>query len=258
MSDRDRKRLWGKAASSCCVCRRELVETAHHPDDRETLVGDEAHIVSPVLNGPRGVAAVPGIDIDGYFNRILLCKHHHRVVDEQVHEFTVEKLYTLKRKHEEWVRRTLHTVPMDEPFGLRPKFPGTGMMLPRLRTGADAWHVAVGSSFYLLNPVNEDEASPEACDIADDFLTSLRDYAEIHDAITDRGFGAVREAQRDLRSDLDHLTQSQLVAFGAQREMLVTGAKPWPARMAVVVIRPEAEVECEDALPVIFGAGPPA
>jgi hypothetical protein len=129
--------------------------------------------------------------------------------------------------------------------------------LPRLRTGADAWHAAIGSSFYLLDPINEDEASPEACDVADEFLTSLRDYAEIHDAITDRGFGAVREAQRDLRSDLDHLTQSQLVAFGAQREMLVSGAsqKPWPARMTVVVIRPEAEVECEDAIPVIFAAG---
>lgn len=177
-----------------------------------------------------------------------------RIVDEQVHEFTVEKLRELKSQHERWVRRTLHTVPVDEPIGLRPKFPGRGMLLPRLRTGADAWHTAIGSSLYLLDPVKEDEASPEACDIADEFLTSLRDYAEIHDAITDRGFGAIREAQRDLRSDLDHLGELQLVAFGAQREMLITGTgqTPWPAKMAVVVIRPQTEVENEESLPVIF------
>jgi len=128
------------------------------------------------------------------------------------------------------------------------------MLLPRLRTGEDAWHAAIGSSFYLLDPVKEDEASPEARDVADGFLTSLRDYAEIHDAITDRGFGAIREVQRDLRSELDQLAESQLAAFGAQQEMLVTGAgrTPWPARMAVVVIRPHDEVENEESLPVIF------
>ncbi|WP_422743603.1 hypothetical protein ACN27E_18350 [Mycobacterium sp. WMMD1722] len=220
-------------------------------------MGDEAHIISPSKNGPRGGVDLPDIDIDGYANRILLCKRHHQIIDEQVHEFTVEKLRAMKAKHEEWIRRMLHTIHAEEPIGLRPRFPSCGMLLPRLRTGADAWNAAIESSFYMLNPIDEDEASPEACDAADDFLTSLRGYAEIHDAISDRGFGAVREAQRDLRNSLDHLAQLQLVAFGAQREMLVTGAgrEPWPARMAVVVVRPQADLGDDESLPVVF-AGP--
>lgn len=254
MTDRDRKRLWGQAGAACGICRKELVEPADHPDDREALVGDEAHIISESPNGPRGRAAVPGIDFDGYYNRILLCKVDHRIVDEQPHEYTVEKLRELKSEHEQWVRRCLHAVPEDDPIGLRPKSPSRGMVLPRLRTGKDAWHTAIGSSFYLLDSVGEDEASAEACDVADGFLTSLRDYAEIHDAITDGGFRAIREAQRDLRKDLDELCSLGLVAFGAQREMLITGLgrAPTPARMAVVVIRPQAEVGDEDALPVVF------
>ena len=79
-------------------------------------------------------------------------------------------------------------------------------------------------------------------------------YGEIHDAITDRGFEAIREAQRDLRKDLDELANLGLVAFGAQREMLITGGgkTPTPATMAVVVIRPQAEVDDDDGLPVAF------
>ena len=59
MSSRDRKRLWGRQPRRCCVCRRELVGAAAHPDDREALVGDEAHIVSPARNGPRATLPLP-------------------------------------------------------------------------------------------------------------------------------------------------------------------------------------------------------
>lgn len=259
ITDRDRKKLWGPAAT-CSICRKVLVHPADHPDDREALVGEEAHIISRSPNGPRGTAAVPGMDFDGYDNFILLCRVDHRLIDEQVHEYTVEKLRELKSRHEQWVRERLRVVPEESvstPIGLRPKFPGRGMVLPRLKTGKEAWNAAIGSSFYLLDSVGEDEASIDACDAADGFLTSLRDYAEIHDAITDRGFEAIREAQRDLRKDLDQLASHGLVAFGAQRDMLITGGggTPTPATMAVVVIRPQAEVEDDEhGLPVVFPA----
>jgi len=256
MTGRDRKRLWGQAAATCSMCRKELVELADHDDDREALVGDEAHIISELSSGPRGDAAYADIDFDSYDNRILLCTIDHRIVDEQVHEYSVQKLHELKSKHEQWVRRCLRTLPDDDPPGLRPKFTGRGMVLPRLRTGRDAWDAAIGSSFYLLDSIGEDEASTEACDIADGFLTNLRDCVEIHDAITDRGFAAIRDAQRELRKDLDELGNLGLAAFGAQREMLITGLgrNPAPATMAVVVVRPQTEVNDKDTLPIIFSA----
>jgi hypothetical protein len=259
MTDHDRKKLWGLAAGTCSICRKGLVHTAEHPDDHDALVGEEAHIISESRNGPRGSASVPGMDFDGYYNRILLCRIDHRIVDQQPHMYTVDKLRAIRSQHEQWVHETLHTipdVPAGTPPGVRLKHSRMGMVLPRLRSGKDAWHAAVGSSFYLLDPVEEDEASTEACDTADAFLTNLRDYAELHDVITDRGFESVREAQRDLRGRLDDLADQGLAAFGAQRDMLITGgsAAPTPCTMAVVVIRPQTEVGDNNELPIVFPA----
>ena len=202
------------------------------------------------------------MDFDGYYNRILLCRIDHRIVDEQPHKYTVERLRGIKSDHEQWVRGRLHEVSAEAggaPIGLKPRHPGRGMILPRLRTGKDAWLAAIGSAFFLLEPVEEDAASVEACDAADSFLSNLKDYAEISDVITDRGFESIREAQRDLRRGLDELSSHGLVAFGAQRDMLITGGGRTPSQctMAVVVIRPEAEVGDEDELPVAFPATRP-
>jgi hypothetical protein len=202
------------------------------------------------------------MDFDGYYNRILLCRIDHRIVDDQPYQYTVEKLRGIKSRHEQWVRDRLHEVSAeagDAPIGLKPRHPGRGMVLPRLRTGKDAWLAAIGSAFYLLEPVEEDAASMEACDAADSFLTNLKDYAEMSDVITDQGFESIREAQRDLRRRLDDVASHGLVAFGAQRNMLITGgvAPPSPCTMAVVIIRPEAEVGDDDELPVAFPSTQP-
>ena len=47
------KMLWGRAASRCAFCRRELVMDASQTDD-ESLVGDACHIVAQSAGGPRG------------------------------------------------------------------------------------------------------------------------------------------------------------------------------------------------------------
>ncbi|WP_319448959.1 MULTISPECIES: hypothetical protein [unclassified Mycobacterium] len=259
MTDHDRKKLWGQAAATCSICRKALVQPAEHPDDRDALLGEEAHIISASRSGPRGSASVPGMRFDGYYNRILLCRIHHRIVDEQPRKYTVEKLRAIRSHHEQWVRDRLHVMPDESastPVGVRLKHPGFGMVLPRLRTGKDAWHSVIGSSFYLLDPVDEDDASIDACNVADKFLTNLKDYGEFHDAITDRGFESIREAQRDLREGLDELSSHGLATFGAQRDMLITGgsASPTPCTMAVAVIRPLTEVGDEHELPIVFPA----
>jgi hypothetical protein len=244
------------------MCRKPLVEATEHPADRDAILGEEAHIISESRKGPRGTALVPGMDFDTYYNRILLCRNDHRIVDERPHEYTVEKLRGIKSRHEQWVRERLHVLPDESkstPIGLKHKHPDRGMVLPSLKTGKSAWLAAVGSSFYLIESVDEDEASTEACDAADRFLTTLRDCAEISDAITDRGFESIREAQRDLREGLDELASHDLAVFGAQRDMFVTGggAPPSPCTMAVVIVRPRAEVGDEDLLPVAFPTKPP-
>lgn len=100
--------LWGRAASRCSFpeCRKDLVVDAQDADT-SSLVGEAAHIVAEQSNGPRGQSKLPLEQRNNYKNLILLCRNHHKQVDDQVNDFTVEKLLSIKSAHENWVRSSL-------------------------------------------------------------------------------------------------------------------------------------------------------
>lgn len=54
--------------------------------DREAIVGQECHVVSPAASGPRRAAAPPG-GYDCLDNLLLLCGVCHRIVDTQPASF---------------------------------------------------------------------------------------------------------------------------------------------------------------------------
>jgi hypothetical protein len=104
--------LWGRAASRCSIpdCRRELVLDPSSIDD-PSLVGEIAHIVAEEKNGPRGESDLSCDQRNKYDNLILLCNVHHKQVDDQPAQFTVQELKRLKLSHEAWVRSSLHLDP---------------------------------------------------------------------------------------------------------------------------------------------------
>ncbi len=97
--------LWGRAAACCSFpgCNHDLVMDATETDD-ESLVGDIAHIVAESEDGPRGKSDVGPEERNEYPNLILLCKIHHKLVDDQPSTYTVEKLHEFKRAHEGKIR----------------------------------------------------------------------------------------------------------------------------------------------------------
>lgn len=255
ITDRDRKRLWGRAAGTCAVCQQKLFHEAEVLQDREALTGEEAHIHAQSPDGPRPYTGSEPFDLDGYDNRILLCRVHHRVVDEQTAKYTVEELHKIKSAHEHWVSTRLHEI-TPAPIRLKAVKPGRGepVHLTAIRTGKAAWDVVVGCGLYHHEPLAEDEASEEACDVAAEFLTDLQDVANLSDAISDNGFNAVRDAQRSLRDDLKELDAHGLVAFGGQRQLMITGGigQDMPVKMSIVVIRPKDLVDDLSPLIVVF------
>ncbi len=58
-------------------------------------------------DGPRGKSSLPLRSRNKYDNLILLCKNHHKQVDDQLRQFTVERLHSIKSAHEAWVRSSL-------------------------------------------------------------------------------------------------------------------------------------------------------
>src|SRR5262245_37722206 len=105
ISDKTRKTLWGRSGNSCAMCRTELVaEKNEH--DRNLNIGDECHIISSKQNGPRHDSNYKN-DFDEYDNLILLCKNHHKTIDELWETYTVALLKTIKANHEKWVKDAL-------------------------------------------------------------------------------------------------------------------------------------------------------
>jgi len=100
--------LWGRAGGRCSFdgCGRELIEDATATDD-ESLIGEIAHIVAESQDGPRGVSPLSPEQRDKYANLILLCREHHKIVDDQENTYAVDLLTALKVAHEARVRAAL-------------------------------------------------------------------------------------------------------------------------------------------------------
>ena len=110
ISLKTQKMLWGRAASRCAFsdCKIELVMDATETDD-ESLVGEACHIVARSSDGPRGDSALTSEQRDKYANLLLLCNLHHKVIDDQPGEYTLDKLKGIKSEHVSWVKQQLTT-----------------------------------------------------------------------------------------------------------------------------------------------------
>ncbi len=104
LSTHDRKILWAKAGNNCSYnydeqnCD-ELLAINNGKD--MSLIGDEAHIVG----GKPGSARYEEnfAQVDTCKNRILLCKKHHKLVDDNEGIYTVDALNKMKNTHEKQI-----------------------------------------------------------------------------------------------------------------------------------------------------------
>lgn len=106
LSDRDRKILCGRAGIRCSyrfmgeVCSKLLVlkDAGKHVN-----IGEEGHIVGEKPGTARYVEDFPARE--SYSNRILMCRNHHKVIDDDEDTYTAEVLEKMNTSHEEAVLR---------------------------------------------------------------------------------------------------------------------------------------------------------
>ncbi|MCH5240318.1 MAG: HNH endonuclease [Muribaculaceae bacterium] len=105
ISEKSRKYLWGKSGNRCAICKAELVNTNN--ENKYYIIGEECHIVSSKPTGPRFEANLE--DYDNENNLILLCRNHHKEIDDlnNISIYPKEKLKNIKREHEAWVKENL-------------------------------------------------------------------------------------------------------------------------------------------------------
>ena len=104
ITDKVRKDLWAKSGNRCAICKKEFFTSI---DNDDFNIGEECHIVSSKPNGPRHIENYG--DYNTYDNIILLCRNHHKEIDDPANlsKYTIAKLAEIKKEHEKWVRQSL-------------------------------------------------------------------------------------------------------------------------------------------------------
>ena len=107
ITDRDKKILWARAGNSCSyryggeICDKELVMA----DGKDVVVSEECHIIGKKPNTARYIKDFP--ERDSYSNLILLCRNHHKLVDDNPGKYPVELLRDMKVEHEKFIKERI-------------------------------------------------------------------------------------------------------------------------------------------------------
>jgi len=108
LSYRDRKILWSKAGNRCSysfdgeTCNTELVKL---DSGKYVVLGEECHIVGEKPKAARYIGDYPKRET--YYNAILMCRIHHKIIDDNADVYTIEILHGMKDSHEETTQQAI-------------------------------------------------------------------------------------------------------------------------------------------------------
>jgi hypothetical protein len=171
------------------------------PADDASVVGEECHIVARESGGPRNDPNFPKEKLDQYDNLIVLCRVHHKMVDDQENTYSVEHLRKIKKEHEQWVGETLNI--SCEKLNNSPKY------LSRLTTGKELINVLSNSHAYDFD--HDELESKDEVDLVGGFLQNAQDWGELYSEL---GSGDRVEASYDLQHAIKELEALDFLVFG--------------------------------------------
>jgi hypothetical protein len=131
ITDKTRKFLWAKFGNRCAICKAEIITST--VTSEEFNIGEECHIISSKPTGPRHIPNLN--EYDNYENLLLLCKNHHKEIDELTDTYTEELLRYIKTNHENWVKNTIKEAIDKKAKNETPKF------LARITSGKDLYNI---------------------------------------------------------------------------------------------------------------------
>ena len=208
ISDKTRKALWAKSGNRCSICKVELVQNEKHAGVN-LIIGEECHIVSAKEKGPRGNVKEDLNDFDSFENLLLLCANDHKKIDEFTDIYTVEKLKSIKKLHENWVKTTLDrdvTAFSNDELNIK--------SLPRIITGQQL--VNLIASAHIFDFSNDELKTKEEAELIGQLFQQLTDYGDALDLmeIKERIALAV-----ELNSNIEELENAGFLLFGLKRSV---------------------------------------
>lgn len=248
LTNRTRKLLWGQSGNRCAICKKELVVESTVSDD-ESIVGEECHIVSSQPTGPRHRSDFPAANIDSYGNLILLCRTHHRVIDDQVVEYSESNLNEIKKKHELWVKDSLEQGTI-KPIRLRSIKGQKIEFLFRIASGKQLFNMLLGScGSYLDHPDPADESEVELFGCV---LENIQDWAALSE---DLQAGDRVKARYQLSTIINELAEAGFWLFGNSEMKVLEGGVGVPSNWRILYI---SIVRCDNPGIVTIDLSPEA
>jgi hypothetical protein len=184
--------------------------------DDPSVIGEEAHIVAQKADGPRGNPDFTG-DLDHYNNLILLCRKHHKIVDDQVTEWSIERLRQTKAEHEQGGARE-----SDEPPPVHLiRDPDASKHIPFTVqfTGEHLCSNLKRAKHYRFDYAAG--CSGEELDLIFGGWDTLRDWSEISEDL--HSLSEERDAIRCARRWIEELGAAGFIVYARQVPLLLTG-----------------------------------
>lgn len=230
ITDKTRKVLWGRSGNLCAFCKTPLVIDASALD-AESVVGDECHIISGAAKGPRSDPSFCPDLIDDVSNLLLLCRVHHKLVDDQPETFSAEMLRHLRANHEAWVKERLRQSDRAEAHRIvrsADDIPTHLLLVTSAKALLD--HAAGCHGRYYDYP---DDLSEPDLDAVAAFLQNLTDWVDIgldepHEKIS---------AQRSLAENMMDLDEAGLRVYLAREKQQLRGGVSAPSAFYVLHLR---------------------
>lgn len=240
ISDKTRKLLWGRSGAKCAFCKTELVIEPSSKDD-ESIVGDECHIHSTKENGPRYDISYSKDKLDSIENILLLCKIHHKMIDDQQQTFTAKVLRDIKKNHEKWVKNRLSKKQNNTSRIKRIK-ENIPSHLHRLLTGEQVFDIIVGACQGSIT--NDELYNDREVELVGNFFQFIQDYGELWEDIQPADRVKASYNTTKLIEELDH---NGFWVFGAKELQRLEGgindeSMPWPIAILKVMRNDNKEI----------------
>jgi len=232
ITDKTRKLIWGKSGNRCAMCRHVLCVDATLEDD-ESIIGDECHIVSKKINGPRYDPNYPDDKLDSYKNLILLCRIHHKQIDDQHTTYAKEILKKIKENHEKWVSKQLDKEPKISPeMRIKRVHQNIPKYLKRITSGKEIFNIVDSAETFQFD--NDELSSEEEIKIIGEFLDIVKDWGDIGPELEHSSRVEINYRLTNLIKELD---DAGFWVFGArEKQILVANEQESDWSMCIVQV----------------------
>jgi len=230
ISDKSRKILWARSGNCCAICKQELV-ISKTPNDGDSVVGDECHIVAETKGGPRYDLSYPKEKLDALENRILLCRVHHKMIDDQCDTYTIDILRQMKANHEKWVRLRLSDKTEAKPVTVKRIKQNIPKHLVRLNNGEEIVNLVVNA--YVLYTNHDHLESEQQVKIISEFFQTVQDFL---DTANDFGPSYHIEIAFIMSDFVKRLETLGFWVFGAKEMQIIDGGVSGPSNWPVAYI----------------------